>query len=654
MLADNFPAKAYLLITYLTETEPSVSSFSSDGTSFEIYDQSIFAQKYLPQYFKHSNYGSFVRQLNLYGFTSSRLKRNNDIVVWTHEFFRQDRKDLVKEIKRTKKSKNAKPSHVNVNARSPSPRSYSSDDYSSNEGIKQPVAISRKDSASRTGFDQGWLESEFFQLKQQNKFLEQKLDKLLQITLRITYVKPLEEVKVGDKRRRMSPVESSSHDYHELGPIYEEQKLFDGDNYGIEPRNSHLLEPASYDEGRKEPPADELDSNHEFGPKDDSLKRFIDIMLTEECQEEKEKAKPLEVNGSEKKVHPPDTDLERDTENSRAVGLPPERVSDDTSLDDALMDEAMDALLPDTDGDLFARPEDFDSEGQLQQGIRPPVIDRAVEKTAPDVIPTEHTTSSEVPPGQVADIEADIEAGNIPVGVAVVSAHAELVEEEHVPNMDLNNNASPLQSELDRHNERRDRRRILYLLAFIGVLLVVLGVTLPVVVVTQNANSKGKKNKSKNSSHSRDDRLPNRPPKPCKNKHDDGVGCPLGSGGPCEDDPTWFGQANTAHTCLWVGEKPQSRCQFAYSADGAVAADACRVTCTTCPEEEEDDDDDDVDGVEQSNSEDPIVELRSSWLEHSQSRRKRISSLLDDVHDGSHSSISVTLDGLNFVCNPNT
>lgn len=92
MIADNFPSKAYILITHLTETDPTVGAFSSDGKNFEIYDQSIFASKYLPQYFKHSNYGSFVRQLNLYGFTSSRLKDNNDTVVWYHECFQRGRK----------------------------------------------------------------------------------------------------------------------------------------------------------------------------------------------------------------------------------------------------------------------------------------------------------------------------------------------------------------------------------------------------------------------------------------------------------------------------------------------------------------------------------------------------------------------------------
>ena len=79
LLADTFPAKTYLLISHLTETEPSVASFAQDGSSFEIYDQSVFAQKFLPQYFKHANYGSFVRQLNLYAFTSSRLKVRNMI-----------------------------------------------------------------------------------------------------------------------------------------------------------------------------------------------------------------------------------------------------------------------------------------------------------------------------------------------------------------------------------------------------------------------------------------------------------------------------------------------------------------------------------------------------------------------------------------------
>ncbi|KAL7472467.1 hypothetical protein ACHAXS_012821, partial [Conticribra weissflogii] len=52
VLADTFPAKTHLLVTVLTEDDPKVCAFSSDGTSFHIFDQATFSQKYLPQYFK--------------------------------------------------------------------------------------------------------------------------------------------------------------------------------------------------------------------------------------------------------------------------------------------------------------------------------------------------------------------------------------------------------------------------------------------------------------------------------------------------------------------------------------------------------------------------------------------------------------------------
>ena len=36
-----------------------------NGTSFLIMDQNEFAREVLPRYFKHSNYSSYVRQLNM-------------------------------------------------------------------------------------------------------------------------------------------------------------------------------------------------------------------------------------------------------------------------------------------------------------------------------------------------------------------------------------------------------------------------------------------------------------------------------------------------------------------------------------------------------------------------------------------------------------
>ncbi|KAI6661475.1 Heat shock factor protein 1-like isoform X2 [Oopsacas minuta] len=43
-------------------------SWSKNGNSFIIYDQNQFSQVVLPNFFKHSHFTSFVRQLNMYGF----------------------------------------------------------------------------------------------------------------------------------------------------------------------------------------------------------------------------------------------------------------------------------------------------------------------------------------------------------------------------------------------------------------------------------------------------------------------------------------------------------------------------------------------------------------------------------------------------------
>ena len=43
--------------------------WNDDGTRVIISDSMKFSKKILPKYFKHDNYSSFIRQLNLYGFS---------------------------------------------------------------------------------------------------------------------------------------------------------------------------------------------------------------------------------------------------------------------------------------------------------------------------------------------------------------------------------------------------------------------------------------------------------------------------------------------------------------------------------------------------------------------------------------------------------
>lgn len=405
LLADTFPAKAHLLVTYLTQVNPNVCSFSPDGTSFYIYDQAEFAQS-LPQYFKHNNYGSFVRQLNLYGFNSSRLKDNNEVIEWKHENFHRERKDLVNSIKRTKykASKETKPStkplHVHVGSRPFSPNTPSYSDEASSivaesDAVASPTrAFDRKVSV----MDYEWMAAEFAALKRQNELLEHKLDTLLKITFRISSGIFLEQqVHPGEKRRRTSPVAS--------GKYYtrEEEKVPD-----------HLdMEPYPYYPAKMPPQGPDAGDDNEVG---DSLSTFIDIMLNEE------ESKTFE--------HDDRVVSENDDNGSLRASASSNHLYAD--YEDELMEEALNANLPDstlnTDGDLFG----LEGRSSLRNcsGQRITIANAATEK-ADGPEPIQVISTSNVPTYELGDIEE----ANVTVAMHVVSAQAELVEDD-VRNID--------------------------------------------------------------------------------------------------------------------------------------------------------------------------------------------------------------------------
>lgn len=52
----------------LENCSPSVAYWTDNGESFVISNPQAFAETVIPLYFAHSNFSSFVRQLNFYGF----------------------------------------------------------------------------------------------------------------------------------------------------------------------------------------------------------------------------------------------------------------------------------------------------------------------------------------------------------------------------------------------------------------------------------------------------------------------------------------------------------------------------------------------------------------------------------------------------------
>jgi len=98
-----------LLRMLSSNTNPESIRWGADGTTVLISDPSAFATKVIPKYFKHSNFASFVRQLNLYGF--HKTTQDPEVCEFQHKYFKRDQPSLLHNIKRKvalEKSDNAR------------------------------------------------------------------------------------------------------------------------------------------------------------------------------------------------------------------------------------------------------------------------------------------------------------------------------------------------------------------------------------------------------------------------------------------------------------------------------------------------------------------------------------------------------------------
>lgn len=113
-------SKQHQLPMFLTKTyhmiekcDPDIATWSPNGDNFVVKNVEKFASSILPQYFKHSNFSSFARQLNFYGFRKLKAEpiltadydaRTASYVRFYHEKFQKDKPELLVHIKRATKS----------------------------------------------------------------------------------------------------------------------------------------------------------------------------------------------------------------------------------------------------------------------------------------------------------------------------------------------------------------------------------------------------------------------------------------------------------------------------------------------------------------------------------------------------------------------
>jgi len=91
----------------ITSCDDEKACWSKDGKSFFIKNVETFSSNILPQYFKHSKFSSFVRQLNFYGFTKTKdvnikVVESHEIKYWQfhHRQFQRSNPELLVKIVR--------------------------------------------------------------------------------------------------------------------------------------------------------------------------------------------------------------------------------------------------------------------------------------------------------------------------------------------------------------------------------------------------------------------------------------------------------------------------------------------------------------------------------------------------------------------------
>ncbi|KAK4392469.1 Heat stress transcription factor B-3 [Sesamum angolense] len=145
-----------------------VISWNADGTAFVVWQPAEFASDLLPTLFKHSNFSSFVRQLNTYGFRKVATNRWE----FSNDKFRKGERDKLCEIRRRKSSSSSNKPQPDVHVQAAKLGQIEEDDQksSSSTSSSSELATLIHDN-KRLKQENGFLSSELAVMKKRCKGL---------------------------------------------------------------------------------------------------------------------------------------------------------------------------------------------------------------------------------------------------------------------------------------------------------------------------------------------------------------------------------------------------------------------------------------------------------------------------------------------------
>ena len=151
-----------------------VISWNNDGNAILIKDRYKICEKVLPKYFKHNNYSSFIRQLNLYGFYKSKgIIKEGDL--FEHEKLNKNStKEEIEQIIHEFKKNRFFVKYVNNNIEDTSNNNNNIDSLSINDDMDILKCLIEKNEENVKNILE--LKEEIGTLKAQNKMLNEKLD----------------------------------------------------------------------------------------------------------------------------------------------------------------------------------------------------------------------------------------------------------------------------------------------------------------------------------------------------------------------------------------------------------------------------------------------------------------------------------------------